>query len=73
MNWIRGGCFGWVVDGISLGSLSGGDGDGEEKTPGHVQQGRFTGRHTFLNNPIFYVICYILNSKVTSSFFLGVH
>ena len=36
-----GGCFGWVVDGFSLGPLSGGDGGGEETTPGHVHQGRF--------------------------------
>ncbi len=58
------GRFGWVVDGFSLGSLSGGDWSGEEKTPGHVQQGRFSGRHAFSNSPIFYVICYILSSHV---------
>ena len=34
------GRFGWVVDGFSLGPLSGGDGDGKETTPGHTQQGR---------------------------------
>ena len=34
-------CFGWVMDGFSLGPLSDGDGDGEETTSGHVQEGRF--------------------------------
>ena len=31
-----GGRFGWVVDGISLGPLSEGDGVGEESKLGHV-------------------------------------
>jgi hypothetical protein len=33
-----GGRFGWVVDGFSLGSLSGRDGDGEETTSGHIHR-----------------------------------
>ena len=52
----------WLL--LVLGSLSGGDWSGEEKTPGHVQKGRFSGRHTFSNSPIFYVICYILSAHV---------
>ena len=49
---------GWVVDGFSLGSLSGGDGDGQETTPGHVQQGRFRWTTHFVKQPHFllYVI-----------------
>ena len=33
--------LGWVVDGFSLGPLSGGGGGGEEETPGHVLLSRF--------------------------------
>ncbi len=36
-----GGAFWVAVDGFSLRSLSGGDGDGEESMSGHVQEGRF--------------------------------
>ena len=57
-----GGRFGGVVDGFSLGPVWGGDGGGEETTSGHVHQVVFAGRHTLSNNPIFYVICYILSS-----------
>ena len=57
-----GGAF-WVGYGwFFFGALVGGDGGGEEKTPGHVHQGRFAGRRAFLNSPIMYVICYILIS-----------
>jgi hypothetical protein len=34
------GCESFAVDGFSLGPLSGGDGVGEEKVSGQVQQGR---------------------------------
>ena len=53
-----GGRFGWVVDGFSLGPLSGGDGDGEETTTGHVHQGRFRWTTHVGKHPPF--VCYIL-------------
>ena len=52
------GCFRWVVDGFSLGPLSGGDGDGEETTPGHVHQGRFRWTTHIVKQPHF--LCYML-------------
>ena len=56
------------MDGFSLGPLSaqgrqGPDGFGEEKTPGQVQQGRFSLDDTcFQTDPFFNVIYYVLNS-----------
>ena len=52
------GRFGWVVDGFSLGPVSGTDGDGKRKLQVTYNRVVFDGLHVFSNSPIF--SCYII-------------
>ena len=56
------GRFGWVVDGFSLGPLSGGTGAGKSQGQGTYSRVVFAGRRALTNSPVFYVICYTLSS-----------
>ena len=64
-----GGRFGWVVDVFFLGPLSGGDGDGEETTSGHVHQGRFRWTTRIVKHLHFFML-YVIYLVVGGCFFM---